>query len=196
MRNNPQFLVFTGPMFSGKTTRLLSTVERFKFQQRHVFAFKPRIDDRYAANEIVSHMGWKLPATQIADGKELIRELLSMVDDGEIADNSIVAVDELFMIPGVAEELIWLYKTGITIVVSTLDMSYSGTPFDEVVKILPWATKIEKCAAVCTVCHRDANYTWKRTGEIVESQEIAVGGADMYEARCYLHHPAINLSSK
>ena len=182
----PELIIFLGPMFGGKTTAMLSALERYKYQQRHVYAFKPRIDDRFSKDEIVSHMGWKISATQISTGPELIRELMLQVPDGEISENSVVAVDELFMIPNVAEELIWLYKNNVTVVASTLDLSSACKPFDEVAQLLPWATKIKKCPAVCSVCQRDAFYTWRKQDT---DEEILVGGVELYEPRCKMCHP-------
>ncbi len=187
MRPNPQFIVFTGPMFAGKTTGLLATLEKFQFQGRHIFAFKPKMDDRYSQSEIVSHMGWKFPATCITQGKELIKELMQKVPDGEIPEKSVVAVDEMFMIPGIAEELIWLYKNNITVVVSTIDLGSGFEIFEEVNKILPWATTIKKTVAVCTICKEDAHYTWRKP--IEDAKEIVIGGVELYEARCKRCHP-------
>ena len=63
----------------------------------------------------------------------------------ESEDNyDVVAVDEAFMISGISDVLIWLYQRGITVVVSSLDMSAACNPFDELQKMMPWATKIEK----------------------------------------------------
>jgi thymidine kinase len=94
----------------------------------------------------------------------------------------------------VAGVLTWLYRTGIDVVVSTLDISATGKPFHEVEKLLPWATHIEKCSAVCTQCGRDAFYTHKK--QVSSDDEIEVGGAEMYEPRCSRHHIAIDLRPK
>lgn len=184
----PELILFLGPMFSSKTTSMLSCLERFKYQGRHVFAFKPKVDVRYSADEIVSHMGWKFPATTIATGADLIRELTVQFSDGEIPENAVVAIDEMFMISGIADELIWLYKNNVTVVASTLDLSYSGAPFDEVSRVLPFATTIKKCTAVCSVCKGDARYTWRKPVED-ESEINIIGGAELYEARCKAHYP-------
>ena len=169
-------------------TRLLGALERYKLQHKKVMVFKPAVDDRYSDTEIISHSGWKHPASAVSEGADI---LAALADAPEQPD--VVAVDEAFMISGVAEVLSWLYRTGITIVVSTLDMGYQGKPFHEIEKLLPWATHIEKCSAVCTECGRDAYYTHKKhvTGdEVVNATEI--GGAEKYEARCFRHHLAID----
>ena len=182
---NPTLTVFAGPMFGSKTTKMLSALERFKLQKKHVIVFKPAIDDRYSNAEIVSHLGWRHPATTVKEGADII-EALSNAEQAP----DVVAVDEAFMIPGVAEVLIWLYKSGISVIVSTLDLSSGAKPFPEVTKLLPWATHIEKCVAVCLVCGRDAHYTHMK--QVVGDDEIQVGGAELYEPRCFRHHLGID----
>jgi len=180
MSNNPEFIVYTGPMFSSKTSRLLSALERYKYQHKKVVAFKPSMDDRYGEGEIVTHAGWKLPAVRVKTGVDLLEHLANSPDNPQV-----IAVDEAFMIPGIAESLVWLYKNGFTIVVSSLEMSATGKPFEEIEKMSVWATSLEKCTAVCTVCGRDAHYTHKKqTG----GDEIEVGGSELYEPRCYSHY--------
>ena len=171
---NPTFTVFCGCMFSGKTTALLSALERFKYQRKKVIAFKPTIDDRYSSGDVVSHSGWSMKAHTVKTGADIL-EVLSRSDHPDV-----IAVDEAFMIPNVADVLIWLYRSGITVVVATLDLSATGKPFQEVEKLLVWATHIEKFSSVCTVCGADAYYTHKKQTDekdniVVVGNEIRVG---------------------
>lgn len=189
MSDNPFLNVYVGPMFSGKTSRLLAELDRSKYQHRRVMLFKPRVDNRFSADEVVSHNGLKCKATVVETGADII----AAIKDAD-ENPSVVAVDEAFMIDGVAEVLIWLYRMGYTVLVSTLDMSSQGKPFAEVEKLLPWATHVEKCCAVCTVCGRDARYTHKKT--VSSRDEIEVGGDEMYEARCFSHTVTIDLREK
>lgn len=188
MLNNPEFIVYCGPMFSSKTSRLLSTLEKYKYQHKKVVVFKPNIDDRYSYSEVVTHGGWKVPAVCVKSGAEILEYLTSLEEEPHV-----VAVDEAFMIPGSADALTWLFTYGFTVVVSSLEMSAAGKPFGEIEKMLVWATQVEKCTAVCTVCGRDAHYTHKKqTG----GEEIEVGGAELYEPRCYSHHLSIDQRQK
>ena len=186
--NNPEFIVYTGPMFGSKTSRLLATLEKYKYQKKKVAVFKPDIDDRYSASEIVTHSGWKTPAVCVKTGADVLEYLTDANDSPQV-----VAVDEAFMIPGIAESLIFLFKNGFTVVVSSLEMSASGKPFHEIEKMLVWATHVEKCTAVCTVCGRDAHYTHKKQ---VGGDEIEVGGSELYEPRCFSHFPTIDSRSR
>lgn len=167
-------------MFSGKTSRLLSDLDRFKYQKKKVLIFKPQLDDRYSQDEVVSHSGWHVSATTVKSGADILGILADVEGNPDV-----IAVDEAFMIPGIAEALIWLFRNGFSIVVSTLDLSATGKAFHEVEKMLVWATRVEKCAAVCTVCGQDAFYTHKK--QVDDDEEIRIGGDELYEPRCHQH---------
>lgn len=183
MHAQPEFIVYTGPMFSGKTSRLLSTLDRYKYQHKKMMIFKPRLDDRYSANEVVTHGGWRQNAVCVKSGADILEHLAN-----SSVNPNVVAVDEAFMIPGVTESLVWLFMNGFTIVVSSLEMSAAGKPFHEIEKMLVWATHVEKCCAVCTICGRDAYYTHKKQ---MGGSEIEVGGSELYEPRCSIHFPIL-----
>jgi thymidine kinase len=172
-------------MFSCKTSKLLMELERFKYQHKKVVVFKPQQDVRYGIDDVVSHSGWKTPAIVIKTGADVI-EVLAALDE----QPQVIVVDEAFMIPGIAETLTWLFRNGYNVLVSTLDLSSACKPFGEVEKMLPWATCIEKCSAVCTVCGDDASYTYRK---LVSDEEIQVGGSELYEPRCFACHPMTKL---
>lgn len=177
-----EFIVFVGPMASCKTSKLLMSLEKSKYRNEPVILFKPKIDDRYSDMNVVSHAGWSRPAISISTGNEIIGLLA-----GQQIDPKVVAVDEAFMITGIADVLIWLYRNGYNIVVSSLDLSSTCKPFIEVQKMSSWATHVEKCSAVCSVCGKDAFYTYRKITNI--DTEISVGGLEAYEPRCYNCHP-------
>jgi thymidine kinase len=182
--SNPEFIIFCGPMFSTKTSMLLLTLERYKHQKKKYVVYKPIIDDRYSRSQVVSHGGATIPAVIIKEGSDILEHLA----DQDVQPD-VVAVDEAFMIPGVSDVLVYLFKLGITVVVSTLDLSAAGKTFDEPQKMMPWATKIEKLSSVCTICGSNAHYTHKKSDNI---DEIEVGSDETYEPRCFSHHAIVN----
>ena len=181
---DPELIVFTGPMFGSKTTRLMAVVDRYRHQNKNIVAFKPIMDDRYSNVEIRTHSGARLTAVGVNTGEEVLEYLKNLEEDFDV-----VAVDEAFMIEGSAKALLRLFRKGKTVVVSSLQLSASGAVFEEVRDIMPWATKIEVCPAVCPVTGRDAYYTHRKLDGL---DEITVGGADLYEPRCWEHHGYMN----
>ena len=174
----PELKIFTGPMFGGKTTRMLAALERYQYQNRSTMLFKPSIDKRYSEEKVVTHKGQEHTSILVRSGHEIL-------DRGFDAD--VIAVDEMFMIPGSAAALIDLFSKGKTILVSTLQLSsepFGYKAFGEVQELMPWATSIEVCPAVCSQCDRDAFYT-QRIGD--QPKQILVGGAESYQPVCWKH---------
>jgi len=181
----PEFIIFTGPMFGSKTTRLLATLDRFRYQNRNIACFKPRMDDRYSDGEICTHSGGKIDAVCVKSGEDVLKYVQDM---NEI---QVIAVDEAFMIDGISDALLRLFRSGKTIVVSSLQLSASGNIFEEIRDMMPWATKIEVCPAVCPISGQDAYYTHRKLSGL---DEITVGGAELYEPRSWFHHNFMNQS--
>ena len=81
--------------------------------------------------------------------------------------------------------------TGKTVLVSSLQLSSTSEflpkgyePFQEMTKIMPWATSIDICPAVCYKCGADAFYTERLAKE---EKKVLVGGAESYQPVCYKH---------
>ena len=184
MKSDPEFIIFTGPMFGSKTTRLLASLDRYAYQNKNIVAFKPVMDNRYSDIEICTHSGGKFPAQGVSSGLDVLHFLAE-----SDVKYDVIAIDEAFMIDGIADILLDLYRKGKTIIVSSLQLSASGKVFNEVRDIMPWATKIEICPAVCPITGRDAYYTHRKVSGL---SEIEVGGADMYEPRCWEYHTYMN----
>jgi thymidine kinase len=180
-----ELVLYTGPMFSSKTTKLLMEADKQK-----IVSFKSRMDDRYSVfGEIVTHNFNKLPAHLVSTGDEVINKIVELED---ISDIDTVIIDELFLIDGGADACVKLFKKGYNVIIASIDLSFTGEPFEEVKNIMPYCTKIEKCTAVCTVCQSDARYTARKSQSSLsntkDENQIQVGGSELYEARCQLHH--------
>ena len=183
---NPTFTIYTGPMFGSKTTRLLGEVDRLKYRGRSVLAVKPSIDTRYDENKISSHNGGTINAICIQDA----HELHDYINGNQYTT---IAVDEAFMISNIDEVLINYFRSGISIIVSSIQLDAEEKPFESIKNMMPWATKIEICPAVCTKCDQDAYYTEALFDIKNASQEERVGSENMYEPRCANHYTTFKL---
>jgi thymidine kinase len=177
--NVPEFKIYTGPMFGGKTTRLLADLERYQYQNKKTILFKPSIDQRYSTGSVSTHKGQKVQSFSVVDGAQIAAKSF---------DFDIIAVDEMFMIPHSADALLELFSFGKTILVSTLQLTSHPYSLSEVSKIMPFATKIEICPAVCAKCEKDAYYT-RRLAK--GSGEVQLGGKESYQPLCFNHFTEI-----
>jgi len=176
---NKEFVMYVGPMWSGKTTRLTAAVERHRIRQSSVLCFKPAIDGRYADSAIVTHSGSSMVAISVSNGEQIVHIVRN-------ENPEVIAVDEAFMIDGCADALFEIFRKGVSVYVSSIELSANLNSFSEIEKMMPFATRVEKCTAVCVACGDDAALTHRRFPSL---EEIAVGGADTYEPMCWSCHP-------
>lgn len=181
----PTFTIYTGPMFGSKTTRMIADIDRLKYRKKSVIVAKPTIDKRYDKNFVASHSGIKVPAFCVESGSQLV----ALVDNTfDKKNKATIAVDEAFMIKGIDEALVKLYRDGHSIIASTIQLDANEVPFESIKNIFPFATKIEVCPAVCTVCENDAYFTQALFDMNNTSQEERLGSNDKYEPRCFNHY--------
>ena len=169
--------VISGCMFSGKTEELIRRLRRAKFAKLNVKIFKPKIDDRFSKDEIVSHSEQTLPSIVIESSNEIL-ELANGAD--------IIGVDEAqFFDDGLPNAILKLAELGKRVIVAGLDMDYRGEPFGPMPTLLATAEYVTKPKAICVVCGSPATMTQR----ITDSKErVVVGATDKYEARCRKHH--------
>ena len=153
------------------------------YQKKKVILFKPWIDERYSKDNVVTHKGQQCPSSLVKRGKEIVERSESY---------DVIAVDEVFMIPDSAKALIEIFTSGKDVLVSSLQLSSKPDPLPEIKDILPYATHIEICPAVCSMCDADAFYTRRK---IDTDGVVQVGGAEMYEPLCFYHYKKTNMIS-
>lgn len=166
--------VICGPMFSGKSEELIRRLRRARIARRRVQVFKPAIDLRYSADEIVSHTDARLKAEVVNSGSEILSRL-----DWR---TQVVGVDEANFMGGEMVDIAQqLADSGKQVVIAGLDTDYLGRPFPPMPDLLALAESISKMLAICMRCGNPA----KHTQRLVESADlIVVGATGMYEARC------------
>jgi thymidine kinase len=163
-----------GPMFSGKSEELMRRLRRAMIARRRLQVFKPLIDNRYAANEIVSHGDMRMRSEPIDAAPDILKRL-----DWR---TQVVGIDEAnFLGPELITVANQLADSGKQVIIAGLDTDFMGRPFPPMPDLLAYAESITKTLAVCIRCGNPA----KHTQRLVESDElIVVGAAGMYEARC------------
>jgi thymidine kinase len=161
-------------MFSGKSEELIRRLRRAMIARKRVQVFKPVIDTRYSADEIVSHADVRLPSLVVSGPAEILTKL-----DWR---TQVVGIDEAnFMGPALVDVANQLADSGKQVLIAGLDTDYLGRAFAPIPELLAHAESITKTLAICMRCGNPA----KHTQRLVESADlIVVGAAGMYEARC------------
>ena len=67
--------VISGCMFAGKTEELIRRIKTLQYGKKKIKVFKPRIDNRYAIDEIASHSGYKVSCICIDKATDILNYL-------------------------------------------------------------------------------------------------------------------------
>mmetsp|Transcript_4466 Transcript_4466/g.7639 ORF Transcript_4466/g.7639 Transcript_4466/m.7639 type:complete len:197 (-) Transcript_4466:3036-3626(-) len=179
----------SGPMFSGKTTALLSSFKSTRHMFDKSMIAKWSKDNRSGSSSSVStHDG-----VSFSDGVASFDSL----DRVELFPHSraLVAVDEAQFF---GDDLLRLWDRIVSrdvddmLLVAGLDLDYRRETFgrllhlvDRANKLHPNRVEVMHLQAKCYVCNEPANYTVRTCPA---DEQILVGGDNMYASSCAQHH--------
>ena len=175
---NGKIEVIVGPMFAGKSAKLINTIRRYGYSGVKTLVIKPAIDSRHDAETIKSRTGAEIDTVIVKSAKEILNAF-----DGN--NYSVVAIDEAqFFNDDLVEVVTKLAKKDIRVIISALDLDFDGNPFGVTPKLLAIAEKVTKLSAICMKCGNDASMSYRKN----KSKEIIEIGDNEYEARCRSCH--------
>ncbi len=166
--------VIVGSMFSGKTEELMRLIRRAQLARQIFQVFKPRIDDRYSQDHVVSHDKTLMTAIVIDRAAQIFEHLnpdtqVVGIDEGQFFDEELIDV---------CNELA---DRGIRVLVAGLDLNWRGEPFQPMPALMAAAEFVKKLQAICSICGGLAS----RTQRLIASRsDIVVGDHSTYEPRC------------
>ena len=163
--------VICGSMFSGKTEELIRRLRRAEMAGQNVEIFKPKLDTRYAEEEVVSHNQNKIRSTPVESPSEIL--LLGSTCD-------VVGIDEAqFFDESVVEVANTLANNGVRVVIAGLDMDFMGRPFGPIPNLMATAEYVTKVHAICKRTGNLANYSMRTS---TSEDLVQLGETDSYEA--------------
>lgn len=169
--------VVVGPMFSGKSEELIRRLNRAAIARQPLKVFKPRIDDRYHPENIVSHSEQSFSAFPIDSANDILRSLSS--------ETRVVGIDEgQFFGPELVHVCEKLADSGVRVIVVGLDLDFRGVPFSPMPELMAVAESVTKLTAVCSRCGSPANRSQRLNLPSSSNAQVQVGAKEAYEARC------------
>jgi thymidine kinase len=165
--------VVCGSMFSGKTEELIRRLRRAEFANQKILLVKPKIDDRYHRENVVSHRGSSFEAYCV----DCSDEILNLWDHQKV-----VAIDEAqFFDEGIVDVCSELARRNVRVIIAGLDMDFTGAPFGPMPHLLSIAEYVTKVHAICLSCGNLAQFS-HRTVE--QKEQVLVGAVEEYKPLC------------
>lgn len=180
-----------GPMYSEKTTSLLSQLKRCALSGLPTLAVKWSADDRYASDDrVITHSGHHHVTTeptpdlarQVVVSAGGLAEVESRVLAGEFGA---VGVDEGQFFADLWRVVDWA-RRGTRVYVAALNGDYMRRPFPTVSGLIPFCSDVTFLRGVCMDCRKqDSIYSWrKESAAACGSTEPVIGGKGLYLALC------------
>lgn len=171
--------LFLGPMFAGKTTKLLHTMHYYRryFKLTQLYLFRSLFDTRTQSNLLKSH-GFKTLNVKVfhkaTDLNELITKKTSLpvIFISEMQFLPLPELEELFRIA---------QKHDIQVFAEGLDLDYRAQPFPFQTSLQVFKPKITLLYARCTDCFAKATHSFRLS---TNQTLFLLGGKDLYSALC------------
>jgi len=194
MNNSAKLDIILGPMFSGKTTKLLEIIDAFDKKDVKYIAIKPEIDNRYTDtdnNYIVSHNLKKKQCNITSNLKDIFEEIKVKQESDSI---QYILIDEGQFFNNLYNFcILCLEKLNINVIVTGLDGDYKRKPMGEILDLLPIANTITKLSSKCNVCQEDAIFTHRT---VANTDQVLIGGSDEYIPLCRKHYVEKNIMTE
>ena len=165
--------VIAGPMFSGKTEELIRRLKRAKIANLKVAIFKPKVDTRYKADEVVSHDASAIPSIRV----ERAIEIIEYYDDADV-----IGIDEVqFFNEAIVDIVQYLALKGKRVVIAGLDMDSNGKPFGPMPALLTVSEYVTKLHAICMDCGSLATHSYRTSSN---KAQVLIGEKESYLPLC------------
>lgn len=190
------FLQITfGPMFSGKTTRLIQNIHKYldvneaRGTPKRGMIINSSLDER-VVKEVCGNL-----TTHSSVNRKIREDIicikvmkLSMISNEMIKDVDFIAVDESQFFPDLGIVNDWV-ELGKYVHLSGLIADYNRRPFGDLLKLFPIADDVEQLKAFCISCNgheMNAPFT-KILKESDTPENCHVGGYETYIPVCGKH---------
>ena len=162
-----------GPMFSGKSTRLVETVRKYTYKNKKTVLVNFIDDKRYSENsQIVTH--------DLNKYDSLSCQMLGEIYD-VIKNYDVIGIDEGQFYSDVVNISEKLAYNGKIVIIAALSGNFKMEPFETVSKLISKADKIKLMKAYCFYCQKTAGFSLRT---VCSDQEILIGAGEAYRPVC------------
>jgi thymidine kinase len=187
-----------GPMFSGKTSRLLEIYKKCEISNINCVIINHKSDDRYSKDStLLSHSKEKAPCILL---NKLYQVINNMASDNKcdiatkILNSKVILINEGQFFDDIKESVMVLVEQYNKIVyVCGLDGDFKRSKFGNLLNLIPFCDKIEKIHSLCKICCNGNNAIFSHRTSKNLCQTL-IGGSDEYLPLCRKCYQDNNLS--
>ena len=142
--------IIMGPMFSGKTSKLLDVYKQCTFCNINVCVINHASDKRYSQTQLSSHDGVMIPCIQIERVKDVFE--LDKNNDFSYLNSEVVLINEGQFFSDLYETVIKMLDDKKRIYICGLDGDFERKKFGQILDLIPYSDKVTKLHSLCGLC--------------------------------------------
>lgn len=184
--------IILGPMFGGKTSRLVEIYKQCMFCNIKVAVINHAIDNRYDDELLSTHDQIKIPCikterlfdvwSDYLDMESNIDSVPRIKDIFKIASSSVILINEGQFFPDLEEFVKQLLDNGKKVYVCGLDGDFKRKKFGQILDLIPLCDKVTKLTSLCSICKDGTPGIFSK--RISSETEQTVVGSDNYIPVC------------
>lgn len=180
--------IIIGPMFSGKSTELITRVERYKYTTNFnkILLINHSSDNRQ--NSISGEINGEYVQTHSGKTMDAIKtdKLMNIFDIA--LKHDVIGIDEAQFFGDLLAFFKSIEHHNKVIIVAGLDGDIKRNPMGQILYLIPYANKVEKITAI-DIDGTDAIFTQRREKS---NKIIDIGGSETYRAVSRKNYPNFN----
>jgi len=181
-----------GPMFSGKTSRIVEIYKQCEFCNISVAVINHTIDNRYDDELLSTHDKVKIPCMKTERLMDLWNESIDLEDELtnipqvqqkiKVATSEVILINEGQFFPDLEDFVRLLLNNGKKIYICGLDGDFERKKFGNILDLIPLCDKVTKLTSLCSLCKNGTPgiFSMRLTNETDQT----VVGSDNYIPVC------------
>ena len=165
--------LFIGPMFSGKTSRLVDIYKQCQFCNIPVAVINHSIDTRYHDTMLSTHDKVMIPCIKT----NCITDILDVLTNSQV-----IIINEGQFFDDLYTTVVSLLSQGKKIYVGGLDGDFERKKFGQILDLIPMCDKITKLTSLCSICKNGTPGIFSK--RLTMETEQTIVGSDIYIPVC------------
>ena len=168
IKTAPQITLIYGPMFSGKTTKLLELYNNnvSLYGQEKCVALNYKLDTRYGINQIITHDGKKIDCISLINIDDFITNEKTR---SIILNAQFIFINEGQFFENIDKTVLHLHNTlGKDVILCGLDLDYKREQFGSMMNLISSATNVYALKGTCKLCKGDSEFSHRTVNNYLQ----------------------------
>jgi len=150
LQNTGYLELIIGPMFSGKTSKVLEIYKQCQFCNIPVSIINHISDKRYHESMISSHDKVMAPCLQVNQLSDIWK--INDTSDELLTKADVILINEGQFFLDLYEIVIDMLKHNKKIYICGLDGDFERKKFGQIIDLIPFCDKVTKLTSLCSIC--------------------------------------------